>query len=137
MADFGKINRSAAFNPTSAFPLDARSYFESYSAALAAAAQAEAVGSTNTVYHYGQKLLVYEGGACTWYTIQPGGTLKAEGSGEGGGSVSFDIDETLKIDSEGRLGVNMATEVADKTLPITAAAVNTTVGNIEVLLQTI
>lgn len=135
MADFGKINRSAAFNPTSAFPLDARSYFESYAAALAAAAEAEAVGSTNTVYHYGQKLLVYEGGACTWYTIQPGGTLKAEGSGEGGALP--ELDDTLKIDSEGKLGVNMATEVADKTLPITAAAVNTTVGNIEVLLQTI
>ena len=135
MADFGKINRSAAFNPTSAFPLDARSYFESYAAALAAAAEAEAVGSTNTVYHYGQKLLVYEGGACTWYTIQPGGTLKAEGSGEGG--TLPELDDTLKIDSEGKLGVNMATEVADLTLPITAAAVNTTVGNIEVLLQTI
>lgn len=135
MADFGKINRSAAFNPTSAFPLDARAYFESYSAALAAAAEAEAVGSTNTVYHYGQKLLVYEGGACTWYTIQPGGTLKAEGSGEGGALP--ELDDTLKIDSEGKLGVNMATEVADKTLPITAAAVHTTVGNIEVLLQTI
>jgi hypothetical protein len=27
---FGKNNRSIAFNPTSAFPLDARSYFESY-----------------------------------------------------------------------------------------------------------
>lgn len=134
MADFGKINRSAAFNPTSAFPLDARSYFESYEAALAAAEKAEAVGSTNTVYHYGQKLLVYEGGACTWYTIQPGGTLAQEGSGEGGLPK---LDDTLKIDSDGKLGVNMATEVADKTLPITAAAVNTTVGNIEALLQTI
>ena len=136
MADFGKINRSAAFNPTSAFPLDARSYFESYAAALAAAKQAEAVGSTNTVYHYGQLLLVYEGGACTWYTITPGGNLEPVGSGEG--AALPELDDTLKIDSAtGKLGVNMATEVADKTLPITAAAVNTTVGNIEVLLQTI
>lgn len=136
MADFGKINRSAAFNPTSAFPLDARAYFESYASAAAAAAKAEAVGSANTVHYYGQKLLVYEGGACTWYTIQPGGTLKAEGSG--GNATLPELDDTLKIDSAtGKLGVNMATEVADKTLPITAAAVNTTVGNIEVLLQTI
>lgn len=58
-------------------------------------------------------------------------------TGTSGGSASFEIDETLKYDSEGKLGVNMATEVEDKTLPITAAAVNTTVGNIEVLLQTI
>ena len=36
--DFGKVNRSVAFNPTSAFPLDARSYFESYELAEAAAA---------------------------------------------------------------------------------------------------
>ena len=61
----------------------------------------------------------------------------AASGGGGGGSVSFEIDETLKYDSEGKLGVNMATEVEDKTLPITAAAVNVTVGNIEVLLQTI
>jgi hypothetical protein len=36
--NFGKGNRSVAFNPTSAFPLDARSYFESFEAAVAAAA---------------------------------------------------------------------------------------------------
>jgi hypothetical protein len=30
---FGKNNRSVAFNPTSAFPLDARSYFESFESA--------------------------------------------------------------------------------------------------------
>ena len=27
MADFGKLNFSVAFNPTTAFPLDARYYF--------------------------------------------------------------------------------------------------------------
>ena len=31
--DFGKLNFSVSFNPTSAFPLDARSYFESYESA--------------------------------------------------------------------------------------------------------
>ena len=53
---FGKVNRSVAFNPTSAFPLDARSYFESYEAAALAAASAEPVGSTNTQYYIGQTL---------------------------------------------------------------------------------
>jgi hypothetical protein len=45
---FGKNNRSVAFDPTSAFPLDARSYFESYSAAENAAKLAEEASSTNT-----------------------------------------------------------------------------------------
>ena len=48
------------------------------------------------------------------------------------------IDNTLKLDIQGVLGVNTATEVEkDNTLPITAAAVHTTVGNIEILLGTI
>jgi hypothetical protein len=31
--DFGKLEFSVSFNPTSAFPLDARSYFESLESA--------------------------------------------------------------------------------------------------------
>ena len=46
--DFGKLNFSTSFNPTSAFPIDARSYFESLAAAQEAAATAEAAGSSNT-----------------------------------------------------------------------------------------
>lgn len=47
-------------------------------------------------------------------------------------------DNTLKYSENGVLGVNTANEVEkDNTLPITAAAVHTTVGNIEVLLGTI
>lgn len=93
MSDFGKLNFSVAFNPTSAFPLDARCYFTSLEAAQAAAATAEEVGSTNTVYYYGQKLLVYENDVATWYTIQPGGVLIAEGTGaESGSTVSLLID---------------------------------------------
>ena len=56
-------------------------------------------------------------------------------SGEIG--TSFTTDETLTLEN-GVLSVNTATEVeADNTLPITSAAVNTTVGNIEVILETI
>ena len=48
------------------------------------------------------------------------------------------VGENLKIDGEGRLSVVTADEVEeDNTRPITAAAVFTTVGNIEVLLGTI
>ena len=35
--DFGKLNFAVGFNRTSAFPLDANSYFESYDAAVTAA----------------------------------------------------------------------------------------------------
>lgn len=53
--------------------------------------------------------------------------------------VVFTTDETLNFDPETKvLSVNRAEAVeADNTLPITSAAVHTTVGNIEILLQTI
>ena len=53
--------------------------------------------------------------------------------------VNFSVDSTLNLDTEtGVLSVNTAdSPEADNTLPITAAAVYTTVGNIEVLLETI
>lgn len=51
--------------------------------------------------------------------------------------VDFETDETLTLEN-GVLSVNTAHEPEpDNTLPITAAAVHTTVGNIEVLLKTI
>lgn len=58
-------------------------------------------------------------------------------SGGGGGESSFTTDETLTLEN-GVLSVNTADDVEqDNTLPITSAAVHTTVGNIEVLLATI
>ena len=51
--------------------------------------------------------------------------------------IGFTTDETLRL-YNGVLSVNRATEPEeDNTLPITAAAVHTTVGNIEILLKTI
>lgn len=48
------------------------------------------------------------------------------------------VGDNLKIDSAGRLSVDTADEVeGDNTRPITAAAVYSTVGNIEILLGTI
>ena len=52
------------------------------------------------------------------------------------GGVDFVTDETLILENQ-VLRVNMASEVGDQTLPVSAAAVNITVGNIEVLLKTI
>lgn len=50
--------------------------------------------------------------------------------------TKFTTDNTLTL-KNGVLSVNTAKEVSDNTLPITAAAVNVAVGNIEVLLKTI
>ena len=53
------------------------------------------------------------------------------------GGVQFTTDETLSL-KDGVLRVNTAQEPEpDNTLPITSAAVHTTVGNIEIILQTI
>ena len=53
------------------------------------------------------------------------------------GGVQFTTDETLSL-KDGVLSVNTAQEPEpDNTLPITSSAVHTTVGNIEIILQTI
>ena len=53
------------------------------------------------------------------------------------GGVQFTTDETLSL-KDGVLSVKTAQEPEpDNTLPITSAAVYTTVGNIEIILQTI
>lgn len=52
-------------------------------------------------------------------------------------ATSFKTDETLSM-KNGTLSVNTTSEVeSDNTLPITSAAVSTTVGNIEILLSII
>lgn len=91
--NFGKLNFSTAFNPTSAFPLDARSYFESLELAQAAAATAEEVGSSNTTYYIGETIVVYDDSAATLYIIQPDKTLKEVGSVPVGDNLSIEIVE--------------------------------------------
>ena len=56
--DFGKLNFAVGFNRTSAFPLDANSYFENYNDAVTAAAGAAEVGSADSAYYIGQLLIV-------------------------------------------------------------------------------
>jgi hypothetical protein len=60
--DFGKLEFSTAFKPLNAFPLDARTYFESYDAALAAARTAVLVNTPNasSIYYVGQILTVVD-----------------------------------------------------------------------------
>lgn len=79
---FGKLDFAVAFNRQTAFPLDAKSYFESLAAAQAAAATAEEAGSSSTTYYYGQTVAVVENSIATLYVIQPDKTLKEVGSGQ-------------------------------------------------------
>ena len=67
--DFGKLNFAVGFNRTSAFPLDANSYFESYTDAVAAAAGAAVVGSSDSAYYIGQLIIVNESGKFGLYQI--------------------------------------------------------------------
>ena len=97
--DFGKLNFSVSFNPTSAFPIDARGYFESLDDAVNAAKTAEFAGSTNTKYFFGQNISVVENDKANLYIIQPDGTL-----GEVGGKVdvsdnifSYNINNQLEL----------------------------------------
>ncbi len=89
---------AVAFNPQTAFPLDARSMFGSYEAAAAAAATAENAGSSNTVYYYGQTLTVFADDVATNYCIQGDGTLKQIGATFVGDNKSVTIsDETVSL----------------------------------------
>ena len=80
MAEFGKLNFAVAFNPQTAFPLDARYYFDSLSAAQTAAEGAVEVGSASGTYFFGQTVVVVESNVATLYVIQPDQTLQPVGS---------------------------------------------------------
>lgn len=97
--NFSKMNFSVSFNPTSAFPLDARSYFESYDAAVTAAAKAVAAGSTEGVLYFGQTIAVVENNVAQLYIIQPDGTL-----GEIGGKITVDTN-AFALDENGVLNL--------------------------------
>lgn len=77
--NFGVLDFAVGFNRLTAFPLDPKSYFESYDAAVAAAATAEPAGSTNTTYYYGNPVVVVENGKAKIYQIQPDKTLSGVG----------------------------------------------------------
>lgn len=87
------VDRSLPFGPTGAFPLDARSFFDSLSDARNAARGAIPVGSKgDTTYYHGQLIGVLEypngidqpaKGVATYYIIQPNGNLTPVGSGIG------------------------------------------------------
>lgn len=109
-------NRSQAFAATSAFPLDARTYFESYDAALAAAAKAKPVGDSSTSYYFGQHVAVVEmienvPQNAKLYIIAPVedeegnlvGTLQEVGSATDGDGQSIElVDGVLSVKNFGK-----------------------------------
>lgn len=96
---FGTLDFAVAFNRQTAFPLDAKSYFESLEAAQTAAASAQEAGSSETTYYYGQQIAVVESGKATLYVIQPDKTLK-----EVGGNILIDENAFVK-GNDGKLSL--------------------------------
>lgn len=96
---FGTLDFAVAFNRQTAFPLDAKSYFESLELATAAAASAQEAGSSETTYYYGQTIAVVENGKATLYVIQPDKTLK-----EVGGNILID-ENTFVKGEDGKLSL--------------------------------
>lgn len=113
--DFGVLDFAVGINRLTAFPLDPKSYFESYDAAVAAAATAEPAGSTNTVYYYGNPVVVVENGKAKIYQIQPDKTLSGVGE-------EIVINENVFTkDAEGKLSLyGFATATAGAQLTVGA-----------------
>ena len=96
---FGTLDFAVAFNRQTAFPLDAKSYFESLELATAAAASAQEAGSSETTYYFGQTIAVVENSKATLYVIQPDKTLK-----EVGGNIAINENVFAK-DEDGTLNL--------------------------------
>ena len=79
MIDFGKLDFAVSFSPLTAFPLDARYYFDSLSSANLAAQGAVEVGSSDGRYFFGENIVVVENGEAKMYIIQPDKSLKEVG----------------------------------------------------------
>jgi len=75
-----KLGWSNSFDRNAAFPLDISSWFGTYEEAVAAAATAVQVGSTDSKYYFGQQVYVFDGTTANTYLIQGDGTLKEIGS---------------------------------------------------------
>lgn len=78
--NFGKLNFAVGFNRTSAFVLDANSYFEDLKSAEAAAATACEVGSADSAYYFGQLIIVKTASTVGLYQITNDKKLKEFGA---------------------------------------------------------
>ena len=92
------LDYAVSLSPSGAFPIDARSMFGSYDAALVAAQSAENAGSNNTKYYYGQRVTVFENDVIKHYTITNNNTLEEEGKALVADSKTITIDgETISM----------------------------------------
>lgn len=104
--DFGKLNFAVGFNRTSAFPLDANSYFENYNDAVTAAAGAAEVGSADSAYYIGQLLIVKDTTeGVGLYQINAGRTLTKFGQASSADELASKVSalETRCTVIEGKL----------------------------------
>lgn len=74
-----KLGWSNSFDRNAAFPLDFAAWFGSYEDAQEAAQTAVEVGSTDSKYHYGMQLYVFDGTTARTYLIQGDKSLKEIG----------------------------------------------------------
>lgn len=111
MIDFGKLDFAVSFSPLTAFPLDARYYFESLASANLAAQGAVEVGSSDGKYFFGENIVVVENNEAKMYIIQPDKSLK-----EVGGNILIN-DKVFLKDTDGKLDlVGFADAVAGAQL---------------------
>lgn len=95
ISNLPKLNFSVPFAMTAALPVEYNAYFSDYASALAAAETAEAPGSTNTVYYFGQKIVVVTDSSADLYIIQPDKSLKAAGI------VPLGDEKSITTDNDG------------------------------------
>lgn len=97
----------APYNPTGAFPLDVRGFFENFEDAQEAAKKAVAIGGTGSAYYHGQLIGVLEYpegldnpayGTAAYYIIQPNGILSPIGNGNTA-TVGLEFSEPTFDDS--------------------------------------
>lgn len=93
--EFGKLDFAVSFNPTTAFPLDARYYFTSYEEAEKAALSAKEVGSSESIYYYGEIIVVVAARKATLYVITPENKLEPVRSEIHPHIFKYDEDGTL------------------------------------------
>ena len=97
ISNLPKLNFSVPFAMTAALPVEYNAYFDSYDAAVAAAATADVPGSSTTVYYYGQKIVVVTAESADLYIIQPDKTLKAAGTVPVGDNKSITVSDGLLV----------------------------------------
>ena len=110
ISNLPKLNFSVPFAMTAALPVEYNAYFDSYEAAVAAAATADVPGSSTTVYYYGQKIVVVTAESADLYIIQPDKTLKAAGTVPVGDNKSITV-------SDGVIGITGFAAAAENQQP--------------------